>query len=403
MRLGLLILISLLLGALAAATFLDDTGYVLVQFQGWTLETSFAASVGALLVISLALYYSLRLLVGVVRIPRRLVSYHHDHQRRRGQKLLTRGLSEIAEGRWAEGERKLARGAASSEMPLINYLGAAVAAQFQGAYNRRDKWLQSAHEEQPDSSAAVLLTQAQLQFAHGQYEQALATLRQLEDSNPDHAYALILLAKLYHQLGDWRALAELLPKLRRVRTVPKAQLRQMERDTVAALFTACADARDTEQQWKSLPRDVREDPVVVGAYARTLDAQGAAPLGEKALRRLLAHDESGDIALIYSGLEVNLQAQLDNVERRLIEHQDEPKLQLAAARLCEKLKLWGKARSHLEHSIALLPSAEAYADLARLLEEMGEHDAAQAAYRNGLDRALKRDAEGDRRRLPRPD
>jgi hypothetical protein len=52
MRLGFIILGSLLLGALAAATFLDDTGYVLVQFQDWTLETSFAAGVGALLVLT---------------------------------------------------------------------------------------------------------------------------------------------------------------------------------------------------------------------------------------------------------------------------------------------------------------------------------------------------------------
>ena len=225
----------------------------------------------------------------------------------------------------------------------------------------------------------------------------------LEESNPDHAYALVLLAKLYHQLGDWRALAELLPKLRRVRTVPKDHLRQMERDTVAALFSACADARDTEQQWKSLPRDVREDPVVIGAYARTLAAQDAAWLAERTLRRLVTGDDVGDIALIYAGLDVDLHSQLANVERRLIDNADAPKLQLAAARLCEKQELWGKARTHLERSIELEPSAEAYADLARLLESMGESEAAQDAYRKGLAKALKRpDASAERRRLPRP-
>jgi HemY protein len=289
-------------------------------------------------------------------------------------------------------------------MPLINYLGAAVAAQFQGAYDRRDKWLQRAHEEQPDSSAAVLLTQAQLQFAHGQYEQALATLRKLESSNPDHTYALVLLSKLYHQLGDWRALAQLLPKLRRAKSVPKDQMREMERDTVAALFVACADARDTEQQWKSLPRDVREDAVVLAAYARALDAQGASWLAERTLRRLLSVDESGEIALVYASLDVDLPAQTANVERRLIGHEDDHRLQLAVARLLEKQRLWGQARTHLERSIALSPSAEAYADLARLLESMGEPEGAQEAYRKGLRRALKRsDADhGDRRRLPRP-
>src|SRR5690606_25583143 len=40
----------------------------------------------------------------------------------RARRALTRGLIEISEGRWKEGERRLVRNARDSEVPLINYL-----------------------------------------------------------------------------------------------------------------------------------------------------------------------------------------------------------------------------------------------------------------------------------------
>jgi HemY protein len=46
--------------------------------------------------------------------------------------------------------------------------------------------------------------------------------------------------------------------------------------------------------------------------------------------------------------------------------------------------LWGKARSYFESSLAIAPSAEAYADNARLLEQLGENSTALQKYREGL-------------------
>ena len=44
----------------------------------------------------------------------------------------------------------------------------------------------------------------------------------------------------------------------------------------------------------------------------------------------------------------------------------------------------GKARSYFESSLAIAPSAEAYADYARLLEQLGENTTALQKYREGL-------------------
>ena len=57
---------------------------------------------------------------------------------------------------------------------------------------------------------------------------------------------------------------------------------------------------------------------------------------------------------------------------------------LTAARLCLRNELWGKARSYLETVISLRPTPEAYQDYGRLLNRLGEGDAAADAFREGL-------------------
>lgn len=76
--------------------------------------------------------------------------------------------------------------------------------------------------------------------------------------------------------------------------------------------------------------------------------------------------------------------QLKRAEGWLKNHDDDPDLLLAAARLCLRNELWGKARSYLETVISLRPTPEAYQEYGALLNQMGEADAAATAYRDGL-------------------
>ena len=71
----------------------------------------------------------------------------------------------------------------------------------------------------PSADVAVGLTQAELQLAHQQYEQALATLMHVRSLSPKHNYVLKLLKKLYENLGEWKKLEEILPDLRRRKVI----------------------------------------------------------------------------------------------------------------------------------------------------------------------------------------
>jgi HemY protein len=53
-------------------------------------------------------------------------------------------------------------------------------------------------------------------------------------------------------------------------------------------------------------------------------------------------------------------------------------------RLCLYNQLWGKARSYLQTSIAILPAPETYMELGKLHEQLGSTEAALEWYRQGL-------------------
>ena len=157
MKFGLLVILSLLLGALAAIFLMDNNGYVLINFVGYTIEMS----VPALLFVMLAAYLLVRLVVRIWQAPSQLGEAAARGRVKRANKRITRGYIELAEGNFAKGEKLLTKGIRSSETPLLNYLAAARAAQAQGDGQRRDNWLQMAYEQDPEAGSAVLLTQAE--------------------------------------------------------------------------------------------------------------------------------------------------------------------------------------------------------------------------------------------------
>ena len=220
----LLGLIGILLGSLITVAVLKDNGYILIGYDVWTIEGSLALFILVDVILFAALYFSIRFLVRLWNTPNDVKAWHHQRQIRLAQRALTRGLLEMAEGDWKGAEKRLLRHAASAETPLLNYLAAARAAQLQGAHERRVNYLQLAHECRPSAEVGVSLTQAELQLAHQQMEQALATLKHLKSIAPKHVYVLKLLSELYQQLGDWEQLKELLPDLKKRKACSQTEI-----------------------------------------------------------------------------------------------------------------------------------------------------------------------------------
>lgn len=378
----------LLAGAAVGVVLSRDSGYALLSFGNYTVEMSLALLLLIVGTLFVALYLGIRLIARTLHLPRDM----RDWQQKRGSQMarqaMTRGLLEMSEGNWHSAEKRLVRFADRSETPLLNYLAAARAAQLQGAHERRDSYIRLAHETMPSADVAVSLTQAELQLADHQLEQALATLKHLRSVAPRHTYVLRLLRRLYEQLGDWEHLRELLPELRRRKVEGEGDLNGLEVRTHRALLEQAflsGDPRRLGLAWADVPRNLREDPQLLGDYAGYLQEGGEDGKAEQLLSSALGKRWDAGLGEIYGLLETDEPGrQLAQMEQFLADRPDDPILLLTLGRLSLRAQLWGKARGYLEACIGRNGPAQAYRELGQLLERMHEPEQAIDVYRRGL-------------------
>jgi HemY protein len=381
MKFGLIFVIALVASAFAAHFLLQDPGYVIINFRSYLIEMS----VPILLALIFLLIMGIWVIVKLFRAPRKLGRAAGRYRAGRAGQRLTKGMIEVAEGNFARGEKLLARAAKVSDAPLLNYLQAARAAHLLGHDERRDNWLKEAYEQTPEAANAVLLTQAELQLDQEQYEQALATLRRLEESTPNHSHALALLGRLYFRLEDWNHLAELLPRLRKQGRLDAPTLDKWSRRVFIEKLDKASDGEAVLAEWKAIPKSLRKDLPLLEAYYSSLMRTGMHDKAEKDLATEIKRDWRGPLVRLFGMVEgQDPTKQLRRAENWLKAHGEDADLLLTSARLCLRNELWGKARSYLETVISIRPTPEAYQEYGRLLNRLGEGDAAADAYRAGL-------------------
>ena len=308
--------------------------------------------------------------------------------RRAAAESLNKGLIDLIECNWKSAENRLLSRVDYSETPLLNYLGAARAASQQGKFERRDQYLRAAHENDSKANIAILLTQADLQLSHQQTEQALATLSKLRLIAPLHGYVLKLLSRLHHQLREWDKLASILPDLKKKNVLTPKQLEELELDTYQGILEDAAKhqvEKTLSEAWKSLPKVLQKDSRLSAVYASALISQGNHEEAEKQIKTSLGKHWDEHLVQLYGQLRLeNNSAALAQARNWEHGHEDSPALQLTIARLSCKERLWGEAQAAFRKAIALKPSAEAFSELADMLESIGRGDDATQLYKKGI-------------------
>lgn len=395
-RLLLILLVALLIGAGLAMGLQYDLGYIRISLGNYLIETNFWIGLSALIVLVGVLVFAFGLIRRLTRGTGALSGWVARGNQRRARRRTTQGLLALAEGNWPRARKLLEASAGHADTPLINYLAAAQAAFESGDHEAVDDLLRKAFESTPGSDMAVGITQAQLQLAGNRLEPALATLVRLRKQTPHHPFVLKLLKNAYVRLEDWRELSSLLPELRKRDLIDPAELHQLERTAWHNLLErAAADCKrqDPPNQslepltrlWDELPGFLRRDEHTIREYARLLAEAGDEAQAETLLRKVLRNHWSDELINLYGRLEGQKpDEQLLVAERWLQDRPNNAELLLALGRLSLRNELWGKAREYFDASLRLRRSRETMAELSRLNAHMSDDETSTKLLMQGL-------------------
>lgn len=390
MKLLLLILIALLAAAGIGMLAINSNGSILITVSDWTIQTSLVFFITALIILFALLYFFINMLYRILDMPTRLKQWRKTRNQQLSEKYLANGLIALVEGRWKPAEDNLVKGARYSGSPLINYLCAARAAQKQGKIDYRDYYLKLAHSENADknSRTVVGLTQAELQISQHQTEQALATLTQLHENQPDQKQVKLMLLKTYSELREWESMLQILPEIERAKLLPPENITAAKLEAYAGLLELTgntANKKQLENIWQSIPRKLKSELYLLEIYTREklrfADTQDCEPL----LRKAIKERWDKEVIRLYGLVEgKDPVKQLAFAEGLITNHARDPVLLLTLGRLSARNSLWGKAGAYFKESILIQPLPETYRELAMLLEQQGDYSAASSYYQQGL-------------------
>ncbi len=209
--------------------------------------------------------------------------------------------------------------------------------------------------------------------------------RQLSLNNP-----IILLGtkETYLAQQQWEPLRKLLPKLAKTQALNTAALSALSVQVYGQLLQQSASSQklpDLERQWQSIPHVWRKNPALLAVYVQYLLQLGKSETAEHVLKKALHKHRDSRLLELYTQINsVNSAKQLNRAKMWLKSDPNNPALLLCLGRLSARLRLWGKARSYLEAAIRLEPNPAMYQALGKVLEELGDSQAALNCYRAGL-------------------
>jgi len=393
------VVLTMLVAGWLGNLIVKDPGYVLLSYDGTSLQTSLWVFLGACVILLL-------IILGLWRLARAVLSsggvwsnWRTRQRLSKAQDYTGRGITSLIEGHWQRAQNYLMRGVADSAVPLVNYLGAARAAQEQGDIEKRDELVRLAQDRVDGSELAVGISLARFQIDIEAWEPAVSTLSRL----PRSALVLELLVKVYSELNDWRSCKELLPELKK--NLAKTRFSGLEESIWRSLFnqsttdnTTAVNETAPDQvrlMWKEMPAELRKDSDMLIAYASHLVNSDSRLEAEEIVRKALKSQWRESLVDYFGTLAMpDPRSQIKTAESWLKKYPDNPRVLLCIGRLYAQSGDYESARNHLEKCMAIKRDREVCISLGRVLAKLGDHVRSNQLYLIAMDEEESASASG---------
>jgi HemY protein len=379
----LIYLVIILAGACLSPLLAGKTGYVYIAFLDWQLETNLLFAVMALIIFFALLQLLEWLLVTMLNLVLSSRYLPRRWRRNAARKHTLTGALALAEEDWPAAEKAMQKGAEAGELPALNYLAAARAAQRQFKNEERDEYLNKA-AQLPLATQAVTTTRVRYYMQQGELEKAREQLDKLQPSSKSKAPVLQLALELYQSQLDWQALKLLLPTLRKKQLLDNEEYELLNQRVNNALLAQAAlrNEQELEKCWHWLSRQERSQQPNMAQYALGLAGfnrrDDALKLLNKALKKEPCAAVLEVLPKIFEPQDSETLKLLKNLEPKLENHADYQHCMAQIHELCREFSL---ARAAWERLCHLLPRKEYWLALAKLQEQLADNQGAFKSYK----------------------
>ncbi len=370
----------ILLGFFISPFLAGNKGYLYIAIGDYQVETSIVFAVIALVIFYSLLQLAEFVIVWVLNLILGSRLLPEKWRKKAARKHTLMGALALAEEDWAAAEKAMVKGADKGEIPALNLLAAARAAQHQNNIIARDEYLAKA-ELEPLATKAVSTTRTRYLLQQGELALAREELDKLNPTSKSKAPVLKLAVDLYKAQQDWQALKLILPIVSKKQIMSDDDLKKLTFETNIALLKNAANTNEQELEkcWHWLSRGERKQTECIADYAIGLNRYDQKEHAIKLLQKQLKAAPSKAIfealSQVLTPSDVEAKKQLLALETNFEDNVD---YQICLAKLYHQnhdyhnAKIWWQKACYLQDDInnlhALADAQEHQGELNRALQ-----------------------------------
>lgn len=373
------LLIGLILGLGLVLAIRGDAGYVLIVFQGWSLETTVWILLGVLIIGLVGVGFLLRVLSAVIGTPATITKWRNQQRDRAQTNALEAALKSIVLENPTAAADPLKR-AFKQESSTWRALALVKNALARGDFKRAEALLSQVQNNSDDAATEVTLKtlQAQLAWHKGDFIEAKKLLSQVVDRTDVPLASLRLAILIDTQLGHHKACIETLLNPMLVLHTPAQQHARELLQSAQAYFDQSLSAKENMALYRQLPKPSQQTAGVIQALFDSLlrsdDPSQAVSMMQSVHKKGWPVESLRSIAHAPSVALRDLSAK--QAITILGDHQETAIGHLLQGRIAALAKIWGVAKTHLETSYQLDEQAFTAKSIAQVYVAMNDEKTA---------------------------
>lgn len=373
------LLIGLILGLGLVLAIRGDAGYVLIVFQGWSLETTVWILFGVLILGLAGVGFLLRVLSALVGTPATITKWRNQQRDRAQTNALEAALkfSVLENPTAAADPLKRAFKQESSTWRALALVKNALA---RGDFKRAETLLSQAQNNSDDAETEVTLKtlQAELAWHQGDFIGAKNLLAQVVDRTDAPLVSLRLALLVDTQLGHHKACIETLLNPTIAQHTPAQQHAMELLQSARAYFEHSLNAKESMALYRQLPKPSQQSADVTQALFDSL--LGSDDPSQAVSMMQSIHKKGWPVEALRSIAHAPSVALRDLSAKQTItilgDHKETAIGHLLQGRIAAIAKIWGVAKTHLETSYQLDEQAFTARSIAQVYVAMNDEKTA---------------------------